>query len=210
MTATNRPSWAQRNKWGLILLLPALVLALAAASSRVQLFWWGADLHQPISGTQGRPLVLTDTFHAPEGFFKRSVEVTLQGVSPGQAPLTSLGKPVDTPSGSKWVSVALHIKADPKSPLSVCQVALRDGQGRQADYDPTLLGMGTLRSSPCVPEDHPGPSGMSAEEQAEAETEGPRPAEYDIDVPMLVADRFEAKHVLFWLNPPKYLKISVR
>ena len=193
-----------------ILLLPALVLALLAASSRVQLFWWSADIHHPISGTQGEPLLLSETVQSPEGTYKRSVELTVQGVGPGQAPTSSTGQLTDTPAGAKWLSIALHIKADPKAPINVCRVALRDADGRRTDYDPTMLGIGTLPVSPCVPEDHPGPTGISKEEQSKAEIAGPRPAEYDIDVPMLVAEDFKADQGLFWLSPPTYLEISLR
>ncbi|MGO1769646.1 MAG: hypothetical protein ACTHZX_06800 [Microbacterium sp.] len=42
--APRAPSWWARNRWGLIALPLALLLALAAASDRLSEYWWGTDL----------------------------------------------------------------------------------------------------------------------------------------------------------------------
>lgn len=202
-------TWWRRNRWGLVALLPALALAMAASSSRVHLFWWSYDLHRPTAGQLGQTLAFTDSFEDRRGTQTRSVSVRLVSVTRTDAALDADGVVLTAPlpPGAQWFRVTLHVEADPRMPLRYCRVAIVDTRGRVAE-SVGLGGVQDVSLDPCVPTTAPGPASTEPDALAKA-AESPRPAAYDVEVFLYAAADATVERVRVWWSAPNYLEFRL-
>ena len=204
-------SWFRRNRWGLLLLLPALALALLGNSSRLQLFWWDYKPHEPTRTTIGAPVAFAEEFDDFDGRWRRSLEVSVVSVLTGTVALDEEGVRIEdpTPPGAQWVAVRLHVETDPGTVLFACRLSILDDRGREATYGATSVGRYDLPTSPCTPADRPGPQSGGQEAQ-QAAAQNPRPASYDVTAYVLTAEDFTPAEVRLWWQPPRYVAVDVR
>ncbi len=153
-----RPWWRRNRRW-LALIVPLLLLALAASSFRL------VTLHLPWQWS--RPIVadsaagtLRQGFTGFDGEPRRR-EVRVEVVDADRH--ESFGEAKAAEGGILW-RVVLEFQADPEQLLDHCQVELVDADGTRYDFrsgqvpatedgsftPPFLL--------PCVPEEAPGPT----------------------------------------------------
>ena len=203
-------TWLRRNRWGLLLLLPAFALALLGSSSRLQLFWWDYKPHEPTRTTLGEPASFAEDFHDFDGEWRRELSVSVLSVLPHTVALDEEGTVVEdpTPPGAQWVVVRMHVEADPRTVLFGCQLSIVDAEGREAQYGRTGVARFDLPTSPCIPADRQGPqSGGPAAQQAAAAA--PRPRAYDVTAYVLAAEDFVPAEVRLWWQPPAYVSVDV-
>jgi hypothetical protein len=204
-------TWVRRNRWGLLLLVPAFVLALLGNSSRLQLFWWDYKPHEPTRTGLGAPVAFAEVFDDFDGRWRRTLHASVVSVLPHTVALDEEGAAIEdpTPPGAQWVAVRLHVETAPTTVLFACQLSVLDADGREAKYGATSVGRYDLPTSPCVPADRPGPQSGGREAQRAA-AQNPRPASYDVTAYVLAAEDFTPVEVRLWWQPPKYLAFDVR
>ncbi len=206
-------AWLRGNRWGLALVIPALLLALAANSLRLQLFWWTYKPHVATSGVQGKPVHFAEDFDDFDGHWHRALDLTVTSVTTVAAPRDPDGKPIDdarTPAEAQWVKVSMHVAASPTAVLFGCRLSLLDASGRETEYtDGNLVDSDYLPISPCIPDAHQGPVSGGPKAQGDAVEAGPRPAAYDVDAYVLTARGFRPTAVRLQWTPPRYVQIAL-
>lgn len=204
--------WWRRNRWALLALPLVLVLAAGAGSYRIWNFWTPYQLTEPVVGRSGEPVRFTDVLQAAEGSYTVDLTVTASDPVPDDHFTDGDGLMHYFPrdEGSRVWRTDLTVQADPRSPLSGCQVRLVDAQGRVTLYRTGSLGgeavLG-LPSSPCVPEATPGPSpdfGFDVEV-----SQAPRPQTYTVPVYVRTAQDFRPARIEIWWETPRHVAIAV-
>lgn len=180
-------SWWRENRWALVLLVPAIALALAAASFRyVSLYvpWFSdraiddgevAVVHWDRFGIDypmppGEPAHVTPIFLRPvrsaeePGLFDRAI------ITPA-------------PGATLW-QLEVEVEADPEMVLYGCTLALEDAAGTRYTGQPAKLRDGEPYidswGDSCIPQMTPGP-GASLDNQYEpADPDSERPARYRV------------------------------
>lgn len=140
-------SWLRRNRWGLVLLLPALAAALIGASFRLTTGWAAFSYwreHPPVGFAQHFSLDGVDYF--------RQVDVRLVASSVLEFP-PGANRPADT----TLLQLDVGFAAPPDSPLSACTVTLVDGQGRSFTPIGGMDDGDVTTQAGCVPVAAPGP-----------------------------------------------------
>jgi hypothetical protein len=203
------PGWGRRNRWGLLALPVALAAALVASSDRLQLYFWDEGLHQPQRGTQGEWLAYSDTYNDSEGEHPLKVRIRLDSVTPATTGWTST-TPLDLAPGTKAVAVSLSLEADPRLPLAVCRLAVRDAEGTRYDYLSDIGG--SQPYSPCVPPDTPGPSAKLGELDKGRDTsdEPVRPQSWTVSPVITLPADVDIEDVVLWWELPDYASLAVR
>lgn len=204
----NRTTWWQRNRLWLALLLPMLLLALAASSFRLvtlYLPWqWSRPLvaHGP-SGTLGQRFSATDG-----SALERTVTVTLDEL----AVVPTHGEDAAAPGAVLW-QADLTLSAAPDQVLDACAVEVIGPDGTR--YATTSAGkvparaddrfwMGTDRLV-CVPEDAPGPRmGFAGVEPATVE----RPGRWRLTAAAAVPAGVRPVGVRIMWDRPVYLELD--
>ncbi|MFV0462847.1 MAG: hypothetical protein ACK5MP_06605 [Nostocoides sp.] len=203
-------TWWRRNRWGVILVLPALALAVIASAYRLQLFWWDYAPHQATPGLLGQPVTFREHEDSDRYPYDLDLTMTVTQVARVERPEGTI-RPWTwpTPSGAGWWRVDLHMVVDPTTPLAGCQLRLVDAGGAWTSYENTFPGaQNTLPSLPCAPQGTPGPWSASPADLAEAAKE-PRPASYDVPVYFLTAADFQPREVWLWFSTPRYIAVSI-
>ena len=206
--ALHTPSWTRRNRWGLVALPLALVTALAASSDRVRLYFWDEGLRQAQRAEQGAWLDFRNTYSDSEGEHPLAVKVRLDGVRPATA-LWRSASPLELAPGTQALEVELSLEADPRLPLSICKLAVRDAGGTRYDYLSPIGGSQPF--SPCVPPDAPGPQRALGEldEGRDISGEPVRPESWTVKPVIVLPAGVEVSDVVLWWDQPDYAALSV-
>ncbi len=199
-----RVGWLARNRWGLGLLPLALVLALAASSDRVKTYFWDSDLHEPLVTAQGAWRPYSEPYTLDDGEHTMSLKARLDAVGPLTAQQAAGPYSYVLPSGTAAVQVELSVQADPNTPLTGCQMALRDADGNQYTYEATDVAGGQPTSS-CVPADTPGPNASLGQLSEPDPDQKPRPAQYTVKPIWVIPAGVRITEVDLWWTIPKYL-----
>lgn len=143
------PTWWRSNKWGVILLIPALLAAVASASFRL------VNLYLPWTYT---------TAHAPTDFHQvyavdgkeEHVRVSVTAIEVSK--LKDTGTETSFPNAQPW-RVTLGFTAPPESSLSSgCTLVLHDAAGREFTPLGALSATGSWGpTAHCTPLDDPRP-----------------------------------------------------
>lgn len=202
-------TWWRRNRWALLVLPLALVLAAASTSYRVVTLWNPWQLTDEVSGTPGSPVRLVDELEDVDGTYV--VDLT---VSAGSArTVTSLtDEELDTVffparTGTVVWQIDLTVTADPASVVSGCQLRLVDREGRETAYSTVAPGA-EVPFDPCVPATTPGPRpdvglGPTVEE-------GPaRPETYTVPVVFRTAEDFVPARLDLWYATPRFASLDL-
>jgi hypothetical protein len=129
-------SWVRRNQWGLLALVPALVLALwSSAVDGYRLYWQSAP-RTPVSG-------------APGGWVDYGgARLRLAELVPATDLVDFDGHPVTLPAGTKpWRA---RIAVDPA--LAGCRLLLEDATGRTFGAGPAELERAQVPFASCAPD----------------------------------------------------------
>ena len=157
--ATPPKGWWRRNRWGLLLLIPALVLALVPPVISVYDMLWTRQERLPIAGS-------TDTWATYGGVRVRLVEISEEKDLPGYG-----GRREKAPAGMRVVKVVLAFDG-PGEALAGCEVWLESTTGERFSADPDELDDAKLPSGSCSAEDGaqptvtPAPSGGTSAESS--------------------------------------------
>jgi hypothetical protein len=207
-------SWLRRNRWGLILLPVALVLALLASSSRVQLFWWNYGPHEVTHGRQGQPASFTEDWQDKAGHHTRSLRVSVRSVAPAhEVVVEDQPEPVQVtlPAGATLWRIELDVEADPNTVLWGCQVAIIDTQGRTFDTSTRLVEPSyKLKVSPCTPAGATGPQPILYEGMKQDPEQLDRPGKYTTSVYLPATTGAVPKTVRIWWAYPPVIEFAVQ
>ena len=204
-------SWARSNRWWLVALPVAVLLAVAASSYRVRTFWYEQGFHhRAATAKPGAYLRVVEGFEDGVGKTTRTFRVRVTGltelttVPDGVEPA---GKP--TPKGATAYRVDLELTADPDQDLNACRVVLVDENGRKyGGSDTDLLGQVNL----CVPDETPGPRTplLKGDERGRlAEGQDPRPESWSIGPVVLVRKGADIRSVQISFTPPDYVDLPL-
>lgn len=207
-------TWLRRNRWGLILLPVALVLALAASSSRVQLFWWNYGPHDVTSGRQGAPVSFTQDWQDRAGRHTRSLTVTVDSVTTAtDVRVEGAAEPVAVriPNGSTLWRVRLSVEADPQASLWGCKLALIDTKGSVYDTMTKLIEPSyKLKTNPCTPDGATGPAPVLYDGMKQDPQEQDRPRSYTTDAYLVATTGAVPTAVRIWWEYPQVIEVALR
>ncbi|WP_193614827.1 hypothetical protein [Nocardioides lijunqiniae] len=195
-----------RRRW--LLVLPvALVLALLATASRLQVFWWPEQQHDVTTGRQGEPVEVSDRWEDADGDERRrELSVTLlEVVSATQVEGFSGPETLEPVAGSAVWEVRLRLDADPDVPLSGCRLSIVDTDDREATAMSAQLGETLLPGPACEPEDRAGPR----YDGTPVEGALPRPPSYDVSVLVVTDDEAVPDRVRLWWEAPDVTEIRL-
>lgn len=147
------PGWWRRNRWGLLLLVPALALALYSPVKTGYRMYWKAEPRQPVAGTPG-------SWVAYDGARMR---LTRLAVDTG--PQDFLGDPIAIPAGTQAWKATVDFDVPHGVKLSLCTVSLEAADGKTFSPGPDDLKDLDAPFDYCTPED---PDDKSAEYQTVA------------------------------------------
>ncbi len=204
-------SWLRANRWWLVVLPVALVLAVAASSYRVRTFWYDDGFHhRAATSDAGQYVRVVNHFEDAIGRTTRTFRVRANGLTElNTVPddLEEAGRP--TPRGATAYGVDLEFTADPGQDLNACRVVLVDEDGRKfGGSDTDLLGQVNL----CVPDETPGPrTPLFAKDQRGLLEEGqdPRPESWSIGPVVLVPKGAVIRSVQISFTPPDYVDLPL-
>ena len=184
-------SWWRRNRWGLILMLPVLALALATASFRLVTLYlpWFAS-----TGTHVEDAVTVPTDSSfvvyPDGEEYTATFTPLSLVPVASAPDEAYlgdGSDLWAAPGARLWRLSTRVEADPSMSLVECRLSLLgpDGTRYMAGLAQTtsegVAVVPSLGAGSCVPAGAPGPySDLEGRVQPVGEGED-RPATYTLD-----------------------------
>lgn len=201
-------SWWRRNRLGLALLVPALVLALAAGSSRVQEYWWDRGFHDRAPVVDG-VAALVDRYD--DGRLRYPVEA-LYSVASFEPVRVTLSDGAPLPDGLRAWRLRLDVEADPDISLVGCQVAVVDTQGDLHHESDSGLSLAAVSSSTsCVPAETPGPKARfgSTDQPRLTAGESPRPGRFTTDTTFVLPTEATPESVRLWYFLPRYVELSV-
>lgn len=186
-----RASWWRMNRWGLVLLVPVLALALAASSFRLVTLYFpwfavrGTHVTAPVRVTTDSSFV---RYPAGEEYSATLTPASLVPVSSAPSEYTYEGDPgLSAPPGARIWRLTTRVDADPAMSLIECAISLLDAEG--AHYEAGLAMVDADGSVPvaspsaggCVPRGTPGPfSDLRGDIQPVVEGEE-RPAQYSVE-----------------------------
>ncbi len=202
-------TWWHRNRWALLALPLALVLALVASGDRVRSLWWERDLRRATTAPVGEGATFRQVVHdGSGGTFPVEASVRLDGVEVVDDP-AALPPRTQLPDGVTAVRVDLTIEADPDVVLRTCQLAVRDAAGTRYEYVWDAHG-GSQPVSPCVPEDAPGPESVIGEPGAtRSDPDAPRPPTFSVSRVVVVPQGVAVTDVALWWQLPDYVELEL-
>jgi hypothetical protein len=145
-------SWLQRNRWGLIVLGPALAAVVALSAQSVQ----AAIAAQPRVAV---PADADGWYHLAESKMRLSTLEHATGL------LTSSGRPFTTPPHVVLWRAQVDFEVGNDALIGDCRVSLEDDLGRTYDTDPDLELAGSIggTSQGCLQLDDADPHYTNAE-----------------------------------------------
>jgi hypothetical protein len=157
--APRRTGWWRRNAVWLVLLPVAVLTAAGASSFRVWAYWWPMGLHHEVDRVSlDEPAHLAGEYYdlgfdVPERantHVLREIDATVTHVEQvTELPPPSYGDPVPIPEGSVAYEVGLHLAAEPRTDLSLCQIVLVGEDGtRYGESSTDVLGSSNRCSLP--------------------------------------------------------------
>lgn len=210
-------TWLRRNRWGLILLPVALLLAVAASSSRLVHFWLPYVASDVTTGGVGEKVHLSQEWLDRLGRHQRDVDVTITGVERTDVIRDWDGEdvPGEGPKGTTLWRVSMTLAAEPDQVLRGCVVEIEDTQGRRFQYDSMHVTPAELKLSACLNPDEEGPSFAFTDKDASPspttstdastsalDTERPRPPRWDTVADIILpSDAVPAKVRIWWDLP---------
>lgn len=208
MTTAQTSSWWRRNRWGMMLLPVALVVALAAGSSRIHAYWWVRGFHAQAPVTDG-VASLTDEYD--DGHLRYPIEARFRVASFAPAPDVTLDNDDPLPDGLRAWRLRFAVEADPDIVLSGCSVAVVDSAGNVIREDDSGLGLNQFNVSRCVPEDTPGPGVDvgSTDPPKLDDGESPRPRTFTTDTVFVLPEESTPRAVRLWYFLPNYVELPV-
>lgn len=204
-------SWLRRNRWWLVTLVPALLLALAASSFRLTQLYLPWEWSRPVvAGASVGTLEQAFLGHDANRY-RRTVTVEVAAVEP----VPSFDGHAAIPGATLW-QVDLLLTAAPDQMLKHCSIELVDGEGtrygfeggrRAADPDDPFYSS-TVVHPFCVPDDAPGPelqpiTGEFLESPVE------RPGSWELSTALVVPDGHDPEQVRIAWDKPSYLVLEV-
>ena len=153
-------TWLQRNRWGLILLVPALVVALAAASFRmVNLYLpWSSDRGIAVENQVVIPSERTLVDYPNNEVYAATLTpVALVPAATGDDYVEFTAAP-----GARLWRLSVKVEADPEMVLSECSLSLEDAAGTVYEASGGKVSSGEAYvdtwGNLCTNADTPGPS----------------------------------------------------
>jgi hypothetical protein len=202
----------RRNRWGLLALPVAAVLAVGVNSQRLQDYWWDRDLrHAAATGGQNEWVTWSDSFSDATGEATRTFRVKVTGAEPTDiAEAASEPEELELPSDVTGMRIEMEFEAAPDQVLFGCRLALLDDDGNRYVYRPGLGGV-MQDSWPCVPGDHPGPqpSINAGEPRKVLLAGGERPPQWRTRPVVVVPRNAKITQVLLWWEQPDYLAVEL-
>lgn len=197
-----RPGWWRRNGMWLALLPVAVVVAAVASSFRIWAWWWPDGLHHEVDHAAVGEIAhfvgdyYDSGYYAPERaetWVRREVDVSVTSVEQvDELPDHSYLGPIPVPDGSAAQLVHLHLAAELRTDLSVCQIVLVAADGTRYGENTTDVLGGSNR---CAPPDAENP--ISTE-----------PA-WDVTSHVLVDEGTEITEVRVGFGGPHYVTIDL-
>jgi hypothetical protein len=143
--------WWRRNRWGLLLLVPALVLALYSPAKDAYDRYWEGQPHQPVSAAPGGWVSYGD---ARMRLVALAVDTSLKDF---------LGEPLDLADGAQAWRATVGFDTPDSKKLIGCQLYLEAGNGDTFAASPSELANYDLPLPGCAPDEtlgaSPSPSG---------------------------------------------------
>lgn len=199
-------TWWRRNRWALLALPFALLLAAAAAGDRIGAFWWQSGLHQGVRAGVGETLDYRFTRDDADG--EHPVEVGIAVESVVETTTGWRDEQLTLPPGAKALRVTLRFTADPRAVLRDCTIALRAADGTRYDYTADMGGA-FQPYWPCVPPEAPGPGAVVLAGLAATDEGDPRPETYTVEPVILVPADADPAAVLIWWGYPRYAELAL-
>lgn len=166
-----------RNGRALLALPVLLVLAVAASSQRMVDLWWPDGMHEEVALDASGTAHFDGEVEVRTGMQRQRLSVRVVESAPTDR-MTLLGdEEVPIPAGWTGLRVRVHVESDPLTPLTTCQVLLRDADGAQYGAGTQVFDGGGVDLASCQPRDVVNPSGLET-----GEVRSTRPAAYDRDV----------------------------
>ncbi len=135
------PGWWRRNRWGLLLVVPALALALYSPVKDGYAGYWKAEPRRPVSGAPGGWVAFD------------GARMRLERLAVDSAPPDFDGEPVAVPTGTQAWKATIDFDVPSKVRLTGCTVALEASTGTTFSPGPQdLKGLDTPFDY-CTPED---------------------------------------------------------
>lgn len=202
------PSWWVRNRIALLVLPVAVVVALAASSSRLHDYWWTLDFRDTAVADEGT-VRLVDRMD--DGIVGIPIEASYRLVGVTRASAEDLGGDVLPTRLTAW-RVTLAVEADPDVPLKGCHVALVDADGSiYSAEDSQGVGRDNWHFPACVPAEAPGPEVVpfSTEKPQRPEGTPPRPGTYEVTTVVVTPSDVTPETVRVWYFLPTYAELEI-
>jgi len=204
--------WLRRNRWGLLVVPIAAAALVAGNAQRLHDYWWVKELRVVgASGQQGSWVHYSEPFSDALGASRLAVDlevVDVRTVGSISDPIRGEVK-VDT-DGAMAYAVKLRFRADPKTVLIGCRMALLDAAGNRYDFDHQALGV-AQDLYPCLQDGAEGYGNSIRVDTPRAYVDGPRPATWTTRPVVIVPAGVRITEVrLWWDDPgPRYCRVSV-
>jgi hypothetical protein len=136
-----KTGWWRLNWWGLLLLVPALVLALYLPAKDAYAQYRNAEPRKPVSGAPGGSVTFA------------GARLRLEQLSVASGLKNTFDEPVDIPDGTRaWQATIDFDEPDTKA-LSLCRVYLETGDGKTFSASPEELSGLDAQFDFCTPDD---------------------------------------------------------
>jgi len=204
-------SWLRRNRWGLLALPVAAVLAVGANAQRLHDYWWTVDLRNAAAtGSQGDWVTWTDDFTDALGDGTRTfrVKVSRTESTVDSDAMSDVAADLELPPDLTGARVTMDFEAAADQVLFGCRMALLDDAGNRYVYQPIVNGL-TQPMHPCVPEDQPGPVPSISAGEPRTAIYGERPPQWTTQAVVVVPRSAKITRVLLWWEQPDYLEVRL-
>ncbi len=203
--------WWERNKWGLILLPVAIIVAVAASSWAMVTFWYGDGPHDVTAAKVGESVDFRQDWQDFNGKHTREVTVTVTGIAPTTVVENYDGEDEEavTPGGTTLWRVSMDLSADPEQILVGCHVDVIDTEGREFSFESIHIKKPLVaKVSPCLNAGERGPDWKLTEGQKPSEPE-PRPEKWSTVADVLMAEDSVPARVRIWWETPKAIEVPI-